>query len=85
MEKTSALHLDVRTESGQHLGVVVDVQILVESQTIHAYVVRAHRLLPAAVNQELIIHRTQVVGIDDRGLIVEDATTTATAASPAAI
>ncbi len=76
------IRTNVRTESGQHLGTVADLVIDQDTQTIRSYVVRAHRLLPSAVNQELVIDRTQVVGFDNAGMIVEDATLPKAAPSP---
>lgn len=79
----SIIRTSVRTESGQHLGAVTDVVVDQDTQMIRAYAVRAHRLLPSAVNQELIINREQVIGFDERGMIVEDAIATSTAPLPA--
>jgi len=66
------LHLQVRTRSGQPLGVVTDVSVDAETQTIRQYTVRRRRLLTGST-KTLLIDRRQVVGFDEDGMIVEDA------------
>ncbi len=73
----SPLRLPVRTESGQPLGTVVDVTIEPDTQSVVNYHVKPNRLVPDLVWSPLIIHRSQVVELSDRELVVEDAVTRA--------
>lgn len=70
----SPIGLLVRTESGQALGKVTDVQIEPDTQSVVIYVVKPARLFSAMVSEPLLIHRTQVVAFTDEHLIVEDGT-----------
>lgn len=67
------LHLPVRTESGRALGLIVDVVIEPDTQSVIAYHVKPSRLLPDIVVAPLIINRTQVVSMTDEVMIVDDA------------
>lgn len=67
------LHLPVRTESGRSLGVVVEIVVEPDTQSIVAYHVKPSRLLPDAVVAPLIINRAQVVQMSPEALIVDDA------------
>lgn len=68
------LHLPVRTESGRILGLVVDVVIEPDTQSVVAYHVKSSRLLPDIVVAPLIINRSQVISISTDAMIVDDAT-----------
>lgn len=70
----SPLHLPVRTESGKSLGLVVDVLIETDTQSVVAYHVKPSRLLPDVLVAPLVIHRTQVIHITEESVIVDDAT-----------
>jgi uncharacterized protein YrrD len=72
------LHLPVRTESGRVLGLVVDVVIEPDTQSVVAYHVKSSRLLPDIVVAPLIINRAQVISIGPDSMIVDDATLKAT-------
>jgi len=78
-----ALHLPVRTKSGRQLGVVTDVLIDPDTQSIISYYIRAHRLIPAAITKTMIVTRAQVIGFDSEGMIVDDAVLGAGAPSTA--
>lgn len=67
------LHLPVRTESRRSLGVVVEIVVEPDTQSIIAYHVKPSRLLPDAVVAPLIINRAQVVEMSSEALIVDDA------------
>ncbi|MBI2985042.1 MAG: PRC-barrel domain-containing protein [Candidatus Kerfeldbacteria bacterium] len=69
----SPLRRPVRTESGRYLGHVVDVTVEPDTQAIVTYHVKPSRLVPDVVSTPLIIHRSQVIELNDRELIVEDA------------
>lgn len=71
----SPLRLPVRTESGQPLGTVVDVTIESDTQSVVSYHVKPNRLVPDLVWSPLIIHRSQVIELNDREMIVDDAVT----------
>lgn len=74
MPPLNPLHLPVRTESGRTLGLVVDVMIEPDTQSVVAYHVKPSRLLPDIVVAPLIINRTQVVSLSEEVMIVDDAT-----------
>lgn len=69
----SPLNLHVRTESGQPLGQVVNVEIDPETQLVTTYHVKPNRLVPDMVSSPLLIRASQVVRFDDDAMIVEDA------------
>lgn len=79
MSPLSPLRLPVKTESGQVLGQVVDITIDPDTQAIISYTVKSSRLMPNIVQSPLIIHRSQVISIDDKQLVVEDGTMKAAA------
>jgi len=70
----SPLRLPVRTQSGQGLGTVVNVDIDPDSQAVTAYHVKPNRLVPDMVWSPLIIRASQVISVSEQGLVVEDAT-----------
>lgn len=78
-QPNSPLRLNVRTASGQPLGIVVDISIDPDSQTIVQYHVKPNRLVPDAVRAPLLIHRSQVQEITATELIVDDAVTKSSA------
>ena len=69
----SPLRLPVRTESGQQLGHVVDIEIDPETHAVLAYHVKVNRLMPDLVSTPLIIAPTQIVSLNEREMIVDDA------------
>ena len=73
LNQISPLRLTVRTQSGQGLGTVVDVEIDPDSQSVTAYRVKPNRLVPDMVWSPLIIRASQVISITEQGLVVEDA------------
>ena len=76
MEKRfSPLRLPVKTESGKALGHVVDVSVDPATHSVVAYHVKASRMMPDLVQSPLIIHHTQVVSLDETGMVVDDAVT----------
>jgi len=72
MPRLELLYLPVHTKSGQTLGVISDVILDPDTQSVVSYIVKPHRLLPAAIAKELTIDRSQVIGFDDTGMIVDD-------------
>lgn len=71
-QSLSPLRLPVRTESGQHLGSVVDVTIDPDTQAVLVYHVKPSRLVPDMVWSPLLIHRQQVQSISTQEMIVDD-------------
>lgn len=67
------LKLVVVTESGTHLGRVVDVTIDPDTQAVVSYHVKPSRLMPDMVAAPLIISRNQVISIDQRQMVVDEA------------
>ncbi len=78
----SPLRLSVMTESGQALGSVVDITIDPDTQSIIMYHVKPNRLVPDVVWSPLLIHRNQVVEINEKHMIVDDAVGRSTSAAP---
>lgn len=74
-KQLSPLRLPVRTESGKALGHVVDITVDPATHSVIAYHVKASRLMPDVVQTPLIIHHTQVVSLDESGIVVDDAVT----------
>lgn len=77
----SPLRLPVHTESGHFLGSVVDVSIDPGSHLVTVFHVKPSRLVPDVVWSPLLIHRDQVISLDEKGLVVEDAVTRSKQAS----
>jgi len=71
--RLSPIHLTVRTESGHQLGYVVDVDIDPETHQVMAYYVKSSRLMPYLVKSPLLISPTQVISVDEKEMVVEDA------------
>ncbi|MBI3572679.1 MAG: PRC-barrel domain-containing protein [Candidatus Kerfeldbacteria bacterium] len=69
----SPLRLPVRTESGRALGNVVDVILEPDTQSVLAYHVKPSRLVPDVVRSPLVIHRSQVVQLNETEMVVDDA------------
>ncbi|MCK5459880.1 PRC-barrel domain-containing protein [Candidatus Parcubacteria bacterium] len=63
----------VQTESGEHLGKVYDFEFDVDFHSIIKYYVKAS-LIKDLFDNKLIIHRDQVVLIDNDKMIVGDGT-----------
>ena len=81
MEKQfSPLRLPVRTESGKALGHVVDISVDPSTHSVISYHVKTSRMLPDMVQSPLIIHHTQVVSLDEKEMVVDDAVTRDTVA-----
>lgn len=76
------LKLTVTTESGAHLGRVVDITIDPDTQAVVSYHVKPSRLMPDMVAAPLIISRNQVISIDQRQMVVDDATIKSRATAP---
>lgn len=67
----SILHLPVTTQSGTYVGRVVDILLDHDQLRIEQFVVRKQRL--AVLSKELLIHRNQVISINEEKMIVDDA------------
>ncbi|MBI3115614.1 MAG: PRC-barrel domain-containing protein [Candidatus Kerfeldbacteria bacterium] len=66
-------NLPVETQSGEHLGRVVDVELDADRHEVVSYYVKTKSLLPGLFEQLLIVDRRQVVSITPEKLVVEDA------------
>jgi len=66
--RKNLISLPVFTQSGVSLGKISDVEIETESQAILRYVVKKNFF-----DQPLLIHRDQVISINAKSMVVEDA------------
>lgn len=82
MIEVNPLKLPVRTESGQHLGIVVGVTIDPATQGVLSYHVKPSRLIPDLVRSPLIIGRQQVISIDAEKMVVADSVVRQPATAP---
>ena len=64
--------LPVETKSGEQLGKIFDFELEVESQTILKYYIKNSNILKEIFGEELIIHRSQVLSISSKKMIVKD-------------
>ncbi len=64
-------NLPVFTQSNLRLGIVVDIEIEIESQTILRYIVQQGQIL-GRLQEPLLVHRNQVLEITNERIIVED-------------
>lgn len=62
----------VRTQSGQELGVVTDMEIDTDQQTVVGYYVKKSKLLPEFITGELVVRPKQIISITATAIIVED-------------
>jgi len=65
------INLPVYTEGGRNLGRVISIDIDIDSNTITHYHVRTG-LIKGFWHQELLIHKSQVVSINQEKMVVED-------------
>ncbi len=73
MLHTSLLNLPVFAQSNQSLGKISGFEIDPDSQSILKYYIKPHKLIKALLSEQLIIHRSQVISIDKKKMVVEDA------------
>jgi len=66
--KKNLINLQVFTQSGQNLGKITDIEAETESQTIIKYQVKKNLF-----EKPLLIHRDQVISINQKSMVVEDA------------
>ncbi|MCD4705533.1 PRC-barrel domain-containing protein [bacterium] len=64
--------LPVETKSGEQLGKIFDFELEIDSQTILKYYVKSSNILEEFFKKELIIHRSQVLLISNKKMIVKD-------------
>lgn len=64
--------LPVKTKSGQYLGRVIDFEIDSLSQTIEKYFVKCRGLIGGLFEEKLIIHKNQVISINDEVIVVDE-------------
>ncbi|OGY91081.1 MAG: hypothetical protein A3H70_04280 [Candidatus Komeilibacteria bacterium RIFCSPLOWO2_02_FULL_48_11] len=71
LEHKQIIGLPVATKSGERLGKVASFNLESGSQTVHQYQVGSLGL-GKLFAKDLIIHRDQVVSIDDKKMLVDD-------------
>lgn len=71
LEHKQIIGLAVATKSGEHLGKIAGFNLDSESQTVYQYQVGPSGLSKLFA-KELLIHRDQVISIDDKKMIVDD-------------
>ncbi len=64
--------LPVETNSGKLLGKIFDFELEIDSQHILRYYVKGGSIFKELFVDELIIHYSQVIFIDDKKMIVSD-------------
>ena len=62
----------VVTKSGQVLGKVVDFELDTETGLLARYHVKSNELITGLFENKLIIHKDQVISLDEQEMIVED-------------
>lgn len=72
MKHIDFLNLPVFTQSNQSLGKISSFEIDPDSQSILRYYVKPRKLIEAFLAKQLIIHRSQVISLDKKRMIVED-------------
>ncbi len=82
--RVKPLRLAVRTESGQLLGHVVDIEIDPDTQAVVQYHVKPNRLVPDMVSSPLLISPEQVIAFHAREMVVDDALSRGTGLAAAA-
>jgi len=62
----------VESESGEVFGRIRDFELDLDSQSILKYYVKGDNLIKKLTSAELVIHRSQVIFIDSKKMIVKD-------------
>ncbi|OGL72476.1 hypothetical protein A3C96_01050 [Candidatus Uhrbacteria bacterium RIFCSPHIGHO2_02_FULL_60_10] len=65
--------LPVETRSGQKVGRLAGLSVDSEMHTVARYHVKRTRLLAALLPDELLVDSTQVISLDDKKMVVQDA------------
>lgn len=63
----------VVTKKGERLGKLAGFIIDVDDHAIVQYVVAKSRLLSAILPGELLVHRSQVISVDEERMVIKDA------------
>lgn len=72
MKTIQLIKLPVFTESGTKIGRIKDIALDKSTQVVEQYMVHTGDFLPHFFTQELLVHRSQVVGITEKGMVVKD-------------
>lgn len=72
LKKQDIINLPVYTQSGQHLGRVVDFELESNTQAIINYHVRGRDIIKELLSSDLIINREQIISITKEQMIIED-------------
>lgn len=75
LKKQEIINLPVYTQSGQHLGKVVDFEIASQTHTIEKYVIRNNTIVGSILQKDLLISPSQVISISKNKMVVEDTLT----------
>lgn len=74
LSRKQLLHLPVETRAGQQIGSITDFEIDADTQTVWRYeVANGDVLIPGLFGKKLFISPTQVVTLDSKKMVVEDA------------
>lgn len=72
LNRKQLIDLPVWTQSGQHLGKVVDFELDGQTQQVVQYHVRSTDLISGLLAPELLVSREQVVSLTKEKMVVED-------------
>ncbi|PIP18111.1 MAG: hypothetical protein COY82_01135 [Parcubacteria group bacterium CG_4_10_14_0_8_um_filter_35_7] len=74
LKNKDLINLPVLTKGGEFLGKVSSFEVDPTGQTIVNYFVKNKRFIKNLLEGELIIHRSQVVSLDGKRMVVKDNT-----------
>lgn len=66
------LNLSVYTQSGQHLGKVIDLEINTDTGHISTYIIKSSNVIKNLFQESLSIDHSHVISISDEKMVVED-------------
>ncbi|MFA5954278.1 MAG: PRC-barrel domain-containing protein [Patescibacteria group bacterium] len=72
INSSKLLGLRVETKSGTHLGSIQSFDVAVDEQTVLCYYVRPTALV-ALFSKNILVSSSQVVSIDEKKMVVDDA------------
>ena len=67
------INLPVYTQSGEILGKIKEIEIDPSTQAISRYFIKSNQMIKRLSAKQLIIRPNQVISLDKRKMIVEDA------------
>ncbi len=75
LKKQEIINLPVYTQSGQHLGKVVDFELSSNSHTIEKYIIRSGLIVGGILQKDLLIAPSQIIKLSKEKMTVEDTLT----------